>query len=281
MSQISTLSSTNDTQVPLKSLPEESGERANSGDKLISTANPSPAALAGSLQQSNWFWRLPLALFALVVLILSAIVGPHTIGIVTSILYLFLIYLYSFKTYFTNNTKTKKCLHLFMVLGGCLNFVFIAVSINGLNANVFQSQFPIQCPDRNAGLGCAMLCGRINTTNTTTTKTRCNGNWRLSPTLLPPLINATSLLQASEIVQKAMSSTNIWMDTLKISKNQDTPSLYITGHSVSFFFGFVDDIGILITCANNKGTLNPNNVYSNYQVWITGNAKVSFQKINI
>lgn len=193
--------------------------------------------IEGEKQQTQWLWRAPVVTFGLTLLVVSAIL-PHSFGIIFSSLFLLLLLLDS---YFVSMFRQKKTLKkmkiirfLFRFLLYCLGaycFILLILSMIGLAPNAFSKQFPTLCLYPHAN-NCALLCDSSNKTTTISSSSKvfnversdggilsmkftCNGNHRVASKLSTPWMNATSILQASEVVQHAMLASNVWVDSIQ------------------------------------------------------------------
>ena len=112
---------------------------------------------------------------------------------------------------------------------------------------------------------------------------QCAGPYRVGKSLPTPSLNASSLLQASEIVQQAMAEANIWVDQVNEinsgSGEASSSALYVLGHGVSTFWGFVDSVGVLVLCRSSIRGGSGDSVFhptwhSDYEVWIISRSKM-------
>ena len=185
--------------------------------------------IEGEKQQTQWLWRAPVVIFGLTLLIVSAIL-PHSFGIISSPLFLLILLLESYFLSTFRQKKMKILRFLFRFLLYCLGaycFILLILSMIGLAPNAFPKQFPTSCPYPHAN-NCALLCDSSNKTTSSSKvfnversdgdilsmKFTCNGNHRVEK-LSTPWMNATSILQASEVVQHAMLASNVWVDSIQ------------------------------------------------------------------
>ena len=222
------------------------------------------------------------------------------------------------KSYMSTHRCARYSVHVLCLVGGTLNLLFLIISIIGLEANIFTenvlfSQNGVLISDSNSLIKlfqcpqndntCSLLCQNTSSiiSNSTTDianhnnddGVQCFGNWRMGRGHLQvPTINATSMEAASVFLQTILRQSNIYVDNVsllntaqstenaenaEVSKTPNTV-LFLTGHAVSTFWGFVDDIAVLVLCDSEQSEhrLSKSGGNSDYEVWIVSKAKMGW-----
>jgi hypothetical protein len=243
--------------------------RYSPGPLMEHTVDP-PASAAfkyngerqGKDQLVHWLYRLPFVLIGLATLITCSIT-PHTFGIITSIIYLFFISMYSIKSYHENNSCQKVVLRATILMTTLFNVLLLIVGFSGFISNPYPLHFPVMCNTQHSK-HCSILCKYSKY------PFPCQGRYRVHKNLPLPTLNATSMLHASDLVQDVMSASGIFIDSVTEIKATNSSSssssintaMYIKGHAVTSFWGFVDIFNVLIQCGGSGSSS------SDYDVWI-------------